>query len=642
MKCSGLMSGIRIFISLPGHSPISPSFMKLNRTEWIVVILCAATLAWLITRPRPKQETKPDTKATAAATTPAKPGDPAAPAAPATPPAEAVKPEFKVLKNEAAEYTFTNIGGGLQTIKILKGKYAGETEQILNGQGTRGAIGALSRATGDLEIQPYTVEAETARSITYTTTVNGLKITKEWKLSDVKEGDKDEDGWGFLWNLTVTFSNTGEAQQAGQYYLYSGLLGRLHANDNIQPAATWYADGDAIEFDWTKFDRSTFLGLWETQPKLQEIKKDLTAMTFGGVHNQYYSLLVSPSEVKEESSTPVWLQRQWLTFDDAPRGIVSGHGMEAGIGIASFTLTKDQSHTWKGQVYTGPRSGTVLNRIEGERRQAMHYGWFRTLSRLFLGTLNTLHGWVSNYGIAIVLLTLLVRTCIWPLHIKATRAMKRMGKLAPMMKDIREKHKDDPQRMNMEVMKLYRDYGVNPLGGCIPLLFQFPIFLGYFNMMKSAVEMRGHSFLWVNDLSMPDTVGHILGFPINLLPFVMTITMFIQMKVSPQPAMSDNPQMQMQMKIFKVMPLLFMVFCYSYPSALALYWSVQNIISIGQTWLMKRQGEPELVKLPPRPSFMERAMAAQQARNQQQKKGPRPPRTGGGGGSAWRDDSRKK
>lgn len=618
--------------------------MKLNRTEWLVVIVCSVALAWMITRPKPQTETKPDQKP--AATAAAGSETNAATTAPA-PAAAKVVPETAVIKNQTAEYTFTNIGGGLQSVKILKGKFSGETEQVLNGNGYRGAIGALSRAAGDIENLAYTVEAKTDRSITYTATANGMKITKLWEMVKPKDDGKEEDGWGYLWNLSVTFTNTTDIVQAGQYYLYTGLVTRLHDNDWIMPAATWYADGDAEEMDYNKFDRSTFLGMWETTPKRQEIKKDLVEMVFGGVHNQYYAVLLSPSgKVQEDSSMPMWLQRQWVTFDDPGRGKVTGHGMEAGVGLDSFTLTKDQSHTWKGQLYTGPRSGSALNKIEGERRQAMHYGWFRTLSRLFLGLLNTFHNWVSNYGVAIMMLTLLVRICIWPLHIKATRAMKRMSKLAPMMKDIREKHKEDPQRMNVEVMKLYREYGVNPLGGCLPLLFQFPIFLGYYNMMKSAVEMRGHSFLWVHDLSMPDTVYTIPvlgGIPINPLPILMTITMFIQMKVSPQPTMADNPQMQMQMKIFKVMPFLFMFFCYNFASALALYWTVQNIISIGQTWLMKLQPEPELVKVPPRPSFMERAMAAQQARQQQMKKGgPKPPRTGGGSGSAFRDQQRKK
>ncbi len=614
--------------------------MKMNRTEWIVVILCAAALGWVLTR---QPAHKPDEKPAAAETKPgdpAKPTDPAAPVPPVPAP-EPVKEELITITNGAAEYTFTSIGGGLQQVKILSGQFAGKTEQLLNSQenyGQREAIGALSTGPGQIEKLGYTHE-RTERGITFTGNdpVTGLRIIKKWELAEVPEGGKDTDGHGYLWNLSVTVSNSASTQQKGRYFLYTGLLGRLHDNDWIQPALTWYADDDAEELKWSDFDSSGFLGLG-TRTRLQKIEKDLELMTFGGVHNQYYAVLVSPDQVL--SSTPVWTQRQWITVDDPGRGKFSGHGMEGGIGMDSFTLAKDESYTWKGQIYTGPRSGTVLNKLGGERRQAMHYGMFRALARLFLGTLNMLYGWVGIYAIAVMLLTLMVRICIWPLHIKATRAMKRMGKLAPMMKDIREKHKDNPQQMNLEVMKLYREYGVNPLGGCLPLLFQFPIFLGYYSMMQSAVEMRGHSFLWVKDLSMPDTVAHLFGIPINPLPILMTITMYLQMKVSPQPAMADNPQMQMQMKIFKVMPFLFMFFCYNFASALALYWTVQNIISIGQTWLMARQPEPELKKLPPRPSFAERMMAAQKARQEQMRggpKGPKPPRPGGGGGSAWKN-----
>ncbi len=617
--------------------------MKMNRTEWLVVILCAGALGWMFTRqPAQKPDPKPGDKPSAAETRPADPANPAI--TPAPPPPEPVKEEIVVIRNAAAEYTFTSLGGGLQQVKILAGHYAGKTDQLLNAEenhGQREAIGALSTGPGSIEKLSYTVESQSDRAITFTNTTNGLKIIKKWELVEQPADKKATDGYGYLWNLSVTFTNTADAQQAGQYYLYSGLLGRLHGNDWIQPSLTWYADGDAEEMDWSKFDESSFFGLGGSQ-RLQKIEKDLVEMTWAGVHNQYYAVLISPGDIKKESSTKVWTQRQWITFKDPGLDDVSGHGLEAGVGMDSFTLTKDQSYTWKGQIYTGPRSGSVLNLLEGERRQAMHYGWFRTLSRLFLGMLNTFYSWIGVYGVAIILLTLVVRICIWPLHIKATRAMKKMGKLAPMMKELREKYKDDPPRINVEVMKLYRDYGVNPLGGCLPLLFQFPIFLGYYNMMKSAVEMRGHSFLWVNDLSMPDTIAHLGPIPINPLPILMTITMFLQMKISPQPAMADNPQMQMQMKIFKVMPFIFMFICYNFASALALYWTVQNVISIIQTWLVSRQPEVELKKLPPRPSFMERAMAAQQARQQGQPKGPKPPRTGGGGGSAFRDEQRKK
>jgi YidC/Oxa1 family membrane protein insertase len=631
--------------------------MKMNRTEWTVVILCAAALGWIMTRPpAQKPADKPSDKPAAAET---KPGDPAKPADPATPvptpPPAPVPEETSTIKSGTAEYTFTNIGGGIQQVLISPAQYAGKTDEILNGKFTddkanpvpRSAIGALSSGAGNVESLAYTKDAQTERSITFSANdpATGLKITKKWELAEPGEGKKDTDGYGYLWNLTVTFTNTGETSRKDAWYLYTGLLGRLHSNDWIQPAATWYADGDAEELDWTAFDHDGFLGIGKRADDT-EVIHDLEEMVFSGVHNQYYAVLISPDSVKKDGTTKTWLTRREVNFADGDRGKVTGMAMQSGVGLEPLNLAKNESYTWKGQIYTGPRSGTVLNELGGERRQAMHYGWFRTLSRLFLGLLNTFYGWIGIYAIAIMLLTLLVRVCIWPLHIKATRAMKRMSKLAPMMKDIREKHKEDPQRMNMEVMKLYRDYGVNPLGGCLPLLFQFPIFLGYYNMMKSAVEMRGHSFLWVKDLSMPDTVYSIPifgGIPINPLPILMTVTMFLQMKISPQPAMADNPQMQMQMKIFKVMPFIFMFFCYNFASALALYWTVQNIISIGQTWLMQRQPDPELKKLPPRPSFAERMMAAQQARQQQMKnKGPKPPRPGGGGGSAWKNDDRKK
>src|SRR5690606_19652719 len=150
-----------------------------------------------------------------------------------------------------------------------------------------------------------------------------------------------------------------------------------------------------------------------------------------------------------------------------------------------------------------------------------------------------------------------------------------------LMAELKEKYQNDPQKMQVETMKLYREYNVNPLGGCLPLLLQFPIFLGYYGMMRSAVEMRGHSFLWVKDLSMPDTVFTIPGIdlPVNPLPLLMTVTMYIQMAVSPKPA-ETKPQIAMQQKIFKFLPLLCLFFCYGFASALALYWTVQNITSI--------------------------------------------------------------
>jgi len=173
--------------------------------------------------------------------------------------------------------------------------------------------------------------------------------------------------------------------------------------------------------------------------------------------------------------------------------------------------------------------------------------------------------------------------------------MKRMSKLQPIMKDMKEKYKDNPQKLNQETMKLYREYGVNPMGGCLPMLVQIPIFFGVFNMINAAVELRGQPFFWVSDLSQPDRIAEIAGIPINLLPILMAVTMVLQMRMTPQTG--DK----LQRRIFMLMPLMFFFFCYNYASALALYWTTQNIVSIGQTYLTHRMPEPELQKKSSKP-----------------------------------------
>ncbi len=265
----------------------------------------------------------------------------------------------------------------------------------------------------------------------------------------------------------------------------------------------------------------------------------------------------------------------------------------------------------------------------------MNYGWFSFVSVPLNNVLNWLHDsifvHIANkwaWGLAVIALTILIRICIWPLHNKSTRTMKRMSKLQPLMKDMKEKYKDDPNKLNQETMKLYKEYQVNPMGGCLPMFLQIPIFFGYYKMLQYAVELRGHGFLWVPDLSMPDTLFTIelpfeipfLGasLPVNILPILMAVTMVIQMSMTPK----TGDKMQQRMMMF--MPFMFFFFCYNFASALALYWTTQNIFSIGQTWLTNRLPEPELTKKvkpgkPGKKTFMERmaARVEEQQRTQQ-------------------------
>lgn len=330
-----------------------------------------------------------------------------------------------------------------------------------------------------------------------------------------------------------------------------------------------------------------------------------------GTNSQYYTTLISPKEPDPKKRTArVWAKPTKDEFTTAEGKLMTNaNAMHSGLGLGSMKVAPGKTETREYEVYMGPRSGTLLGKLDGDRQEAMFYGLTGRISKLFLWLLNWFNSKTASFGMAIVLLTVCVRFAIWPLSLKAYRSMKKMSKLSPLMNEIKERYAKRPKtpenarKQQQETLALYREYQVSPVGGCLPILLQMPIFFGYFGMLNHAVEMRGHSFLgWIRDLSLPDTVTHLMGFPLNPLPLIMTATMFIQMKLTPQPAttpgMSETmaQQMEMQKKMFKFMPFMFLLFCYGNASALALYWTVQNIVAIVQTLIQKTMPEPELTK----------------------------------------------
>jgi YidC/Oxa1 family membrane protein insertase len=242
------------------------------------------------------------------------------------------------------------------------------------------------------------------------------------------------------------------------------------------------------------------------------------------------------------------------------------------------------------EIYAGPKEISQLRKLGGGQDSVMNFGMFGFVSEFLLWAMNSLNSVFNSYAAAIIVLTLVIKTLLWPIQNKATDQMKKMSLLTPKMTEIREKYKDDPQKMNEEVMKLYREYGVNPFSGCVPMLIQIPIFFGFYAMLGSAIELRNSSFLWVHDLSQPDTVFRLLGFPINVLPIVMAGSMIWQMALSPKSGDA------MQQRIFYFMPVVFLVFCYNYASGLALYWTTQNLFSIVQLYLTRNKPLPTLEK----------------------------------------------
>lgn len=233
--------------------------------------------------------------------------------------------------------------------------------------------------------------------------------------------------------------------------------------------------------------------------------------------------------------------------------------------------------------YAGPKKFDVLKALTHRRQDVMEFGFFGGVSKILLRTLNALHRVIPNYGIAIILLTILVRVLFWPITHKSTESMKRMAEIQPLIQEVRTKYKD-PQRQQKEMMALYKQYKINPLGGCLPILVQIPVFIALFVMLRSAIELRFAPFLWVRDLSEPENLlaGMVpLVGSLNILPLLMTATQIWQQKMTPS---AGDPAQQ---KMMLWMPLIMLVFFYHFASGLVLYWTTNQVLMIIQLSLQK-------------------------------------------------------
>ena len=236
--------------------------------------------------------------------------------------------------------------------------------------------------------------------------------------------------------------------------------------------------------------------------------------------------------------------------------------------------------------FVGPKKQSLLWDLG--MKDVMEFGMWRWLCYPLVWVLNLFNGWIPNFGVAIILLTILVRLIFWPLTRKSTEGMKRMQEISPLMKEIQKKYKDNPQRLQQETWALYREKKVNPMSSCLPMLIQIPVFIALFNVLRSAVELRYAPFLWIADLSEPEALGATSWFPffggLNILPILMAVSTALQSYFTP--STGDKSQQKMMMIM---MPAMMLVMFYSFPSALSLYWFLSNLFSIVQMWLIRRQ-----------------------------------------------------
>jgi YidC/Oxa1 family membrane protein insertase len=258
-----------------------------------------------------------------------------------------------------------------------------------------------------------------------------------------------------------------------------------------------------------------------------------------------------------------------------------------------MVMDSGTQHALKYKLFFGPKSMRILKGLDYDLVKAVHFGMFDIIAKPCVWIMNFIYDhFIPNYGVAIIMLTLFTKIILWPLGNKSYKSMAEMKKIQPLMAEIKEKYKDDKKRMNEEVMGLYKTYKVNPMGGCLPMLAQIPIFFALYRMLYEAIELRHAPFFWwINDLSAPDRLFRFdISIPfmqppygIPVLTIIMGASMFLQQKMSPP--MGDAAQAKMMM----LMPLVFTVMFINFSSGLVLYWLVNNIISMSQQYYIQKK-----------------------------------------------------
>lgn len=372
----------------------------------------------------------------------------------------------------------------------------------------------------------------------------------------------------------------------------------------------YYAANELFNFDATSFG--------------EKIEKKITGVfDWVAIRNKYFTISFLP--IKQDPDGILELKGEKKAFRNG--GVIDKYSISISRNLPTFQYSNDAFN-----LYFGPIEYNTLKEHHPTMTSIVDFGSFLGLTfiirpiaeYLMLPLLKFLHSFIPNYGIVIIIFSLIIKIALHPLTKQSMYSMKKMQLLQPMMNEIREKYKDDPQKMNQEVMKLYQTYGINPAGGCLPILLQMPILIALYGLFRATIELRQQPFtLWITDLSVPDTIVH-LPFRLPLfmineisgLALLLGITMFIQQKMT----VTDPRQKAM----VYIMPILLTLLFNSFPSGLNLYYFMFNLFSIAQQYYMNKFSKP--IELKPvdrkaKKGFMQRLMeqAEEQAKERRKR-----------------------
>ncbi len=514
-----------------------------------------------------------------------------------------------VLTNGRARYTFTSRGGGLKLIELLdypqtvsarwKDSVSNATSAVsaLNARTTVPALAVLGGESligdGNFALTQTATGVRAEKSFP-----DGLLLIKNFQLSS-----------NFLVLADVRLENTSDKPLIlPQQEFVVGTATPMDVDDNGQVEGAMWFDGVTAHDQPLAWFAGGGVGCTRGAPR-PVFTAGSGNVVWAAAHNQFFAMVAMPA-TNEPALQMVARVVTLPRFQNVGvvTNLVSPRGIQTALVYPAITLSAKSVFDRNLVLFAGPKEFRTLARVGEEFNnhadQVMNFGsgfgsFFGIgtfFAKLLLSAMNAVHDLLGvGYGWTIVWITVLIKLLFWPLTAASTRSMKRMQALAPELAELKEKYKDDVQKLTSKQWELYKKNKVNPMSGCLPMVIQMPVFIGFFTMIRSAIELRGAHFLWVSDLSKPDTLFMIHGLtfipiictpdglPFNLLPLLMGGAMLWQSHLTP-PSPGMDPSQQ---KMMRWLPAMFILFLYNYSSGLALYWTVNNLLTVAQTKLTK-------------------------------------------------------
>lgn len=509
-----------------------------------------------------------------------------------------VPEQLVVVSNRLVRFHISSHGGGISCVELLQyperpvAHGAEATRPVtLNAEGE---LPMLALKVGSLQSWHalHAVQCIGNVAVAEAVLTNGLKVVKRYELGD-----------GYLMKVAVTVENTTtQAIDLAHVEYCAGTAAPLPDDSARDVRVVWYNGHKTVTIDESWF-ANRVLGCFPGTPR-SEYNQACTNLVWVGANNRFFVLATMPQQAPSALwCVPVSLSRTAAETNRVHKPGATGY--RTGLAFRVGVLEPGARLHHEFVIYAGPKEYRRLSKLGSEfgndLQRVMGFenvlgGRFTAFfAKLLLVSMNALHDLLKlGYGWIIIVFTFIIKLLFWPLTQASTRSMKRLQELQPQMNEIREKYKDNPEKLNRKMLEFMKEHRVNPFSGCLPILVQMPVFIGFFVMIQSAIELRGAAFLWVRDLSQPDTLFRIpgLGIPFNLLPLIMGATMIWQSHLTPvSPGMDPTQQ-----RLMRWMPLIFLVLLYNFPSGLTLYWTVQNLLTIAQMKLTRASKDSQPVQ----------------------------------------------